>query len=114
MAHDDKTAAETVADEQAATDLTIPASGVDRDSRKRALKTTLGAAEAAGDTDAADAVREELDAMQEPAAAGPADDLEAAATRRRAAAADAGPGAATTPPQGRAAPAKAATVAKKN
>jgi hypothetical protein len=89
-----------------------PASGNDPDSRKRTLKTVLGAADAAGDTDAADAIREELTAVNEELTApGPVDDLEAAAGRRRAAAAEAGPGAATTPPQGRAAPAKAATVA---
>jgi hypothetical protein len=95
-----------------------PASGNDPDSRKRALKAQLAAAETSGDTDTADDVRGQLDAVNEElAAAGPADDLDAAAARRRTAAADAGPGAVTSPPQGRAAPAKATTVAnaaKKN
>lgn len=92
-----------------------PASGKDPDSRKRALKTVLGAAEASGDGDAADAVREEIAAVNEElAAAGPADNLDDAAAKRRAAAAEAGPGAVKSPPQGRAAPAKAATVAKKS
>lgn len=108
---DDRTAAETAADEQAATDLTIPASGGDRDSRKRTLKTVLAMAETSGDTDTADAVREELAAMnEETAAAAQAAEHETAAANRREAAA--GPGASTSPPQGRAAPAKATTVAK--
>lgn len=100
---DEPQTTETAADEPYAP----PASGNDPDSRKRALKTGLGAAEASGDTDAADALHEELDGMYEEAAAA----NDAAAARRRSAAAAAGPAAATSPPQGRAAPAKAATVA---
>ncbi len=86
-----------------------PAPGSDTDSRKRALKTQLAAAETSGDTDAADELRDQLDALN---TAGRADDHETAAARRRTAAKATGADAATTPPQGRAAPRKAATTGK--
>lgn len=90
----------------------VPAPGGDPDSRKRELKTRLATAEMSGDVDTADALRDDLDAVNDELDVGSNNDELAAAAKRRQAAADAGSGTQTSAPQGRAAPTKATTAAK--
>lgn len=96
-ARDDAEQAQT---EQAQTASVV--SGTDLDSRKRAAKHALAAAETTGNSDAADAARKELDEVNEKLADTDTDtrtaDKDEAATQRKASATT---GTRTTSPQGR-------------
>lgn len=94
-ARDDAEQAQT---EQAQTASVV--SGTDLDSRKRAAKHALAAAETTGNSDAADAARKELDEVNEKLADTDTRtaDKDEAATQRKASATT---GTRTTSPQGR-------------